>query len=369
MQNNVAPIIVRKEGVNDDFYKVIELYTDHGSWVEEGDLILCFETSKTAIDIEAPTKGYVFFDANENEEISIGQTIAVIAEEETFSYNDWFRFVNKPKEIKKDTQDKTIKISKPAQKLIDQHTIDIAVFKGLSMITRADVEDYIHSLHSPSTVDDIQLDKGSVLIFGGGGHAKVCIEIIKQTKTHTMIGVVDDNIPLNTPVLDIPVIGNLLTVDQLAQKGLQNIILGIGGVLRKGMRKKIFLSLKEKGLYVPNIIHPSASVEPSVQLGEGNQIMQGAIIGSNVTVGNNCIINSGSIISHDTVIGDNVHIAPGAIIAGGVTIKEDSIIGMGATIFLGLTIGKNVVIQNGTHIFTDIEDHSHIKKDITGLDE
>jgi len=49
MQNNVAPIIVNKEGVNDDFYKVIELYTDHGSWVEEGDLILCFETSLVSV--------------------------------------------------------------------------------------------------------------------------------------------------------------------------------------------------------------------------------------------------------------------------------------------------------------------------------
>ena len=363
MQNSIAPIVVKKEGVSDDFYKVIELYTDHGSWVEEGDLILCFETSKTAIDIEAPTNGYVFFDANEDEEITIGQTIAVIAEEKSFSYDDWFRFVNKPKEVKTNIKNSTLKISKPAQRLIDEHGIDTSVFKDATMVTRADVEDYINSLQSVSTIKDIHIDNGSVLIFGGGGHAKVCIDIIKQTKTHTMIGVVDDNIPLHTPVLDVPVIGNLLTIDQLITKGLKNVILGIGGVLSKGIRKKIFLSLKDKDLYVPNIIHPSASVEPSVTLGEGNQIMQGAIIGSNVKIGNNCIINSGSIISHDTVIGDNVHIAPGAIIAGGVTIKEDSIIGMGATIFLGLTIGKNVVIQNGTNVFTDISDNSHIQKD------
>ncbi len=365
MQNNIAPIIVKKEGVSDDFYKIIELYAHNGSWVEEGDLILCFETSKTAIDIEAPTKGYVFFDANENEEISIGQTIAVITEEKTFSSGDWFRFVNKPKEEKKNPKNTTIKISKPAQRLIDQHAIDIAVFKEASIVTRADVENYLNNAETLNPIDDITLDKGSVLIFGGGGHANVCIDILKQTKTHKMIGVVDDNIPLHTSILDIPIIGNLIAVDQLITKGLQNVILGIGAVLSKGSRKKIFLSLKEKGLYIPNIIHPSASVEPSVELGEGNQIMQGAIIGSNVKIGNNCIINSGSIISHDTIIGDNVHIAPGAIIAGGVVIKEDTIIGMGATIFLGLTIGKNVVIQNGTHIFTDIEDHNHIKRDMT----
>lgn len=364
MQNNIAPIIVKKEGVSDDFYKIIELYASNGSWVEEGDLILCFETSKTAIDITAPTTGYVFFDANENEEISIGQTIAVITKEKTFSSKDWFRSVNKPKEEKKNPKEATIKISKPAQRLIDKHTIDITVFKEASMITRSDVETYLNNTNTLNKIDDLIIDKGSVLIFGGGGHANVCVDILKQTKTHKMIGVVDDNIPLHTSILDIPVIGKLITVDQLVTKGLQNVIIGIGAVLSKEGRKNIFLALKEKGLYVPNIIHPSASVEPSIELGEGNQIMQGAIIGSNVKIGNNCIINSGSIISHDTIIGDNVHIAPGAIIAGGVVIKEDTIIGMGATIFLGLTIGKNVVIQNGNHIFTDIDDNSHIKTDM-----
>lgn len=362
MQNSIAPIIVKKEGVSDDNYKVLELYKEQGTWVEEGDLILCFETSKTVIDIEAPTSGYIFFDANENEEITIGQTIAVITEEKTFSSNDWFQFTNKPKEEKKDIENNTLKISKPAQRLIDEHAIDIAVFKETSMITRADVENYLSSIQPIIIVNNSILDQRSVVIFGGGGHARVCIEILKQTKTHEIIGLIDDNIPLNTIVFDIPVIGTLATMDALVAKGLQNVVLGIGGILSKGSRKKIFNSLKESGLNIPNIIHPSASVEPSVKLGEGNQIMQGAIVGSNVKIGNNCIINSGSIISHDSIIGDNVHIAPGAIIAGGVTIKDNGLIGMGATIFLGLTIGKNVVIQNGVHIFTDIEDQSHIKQ-------
>lgn len=364
MQSNLAPIVVKKEGVSDDFYKIIELYTHNGSWVEEGDLILCFETSKTAIDIEAPVGGYVFFDTNENEEISIGQTIAVISDEEQFSYNDWFRFVNETTTKNNVVEDITVKISKPAQRLINQNNIDVSVFNGALMITREDVEKHLSSVQASKQLDSISIDDSSVLIFGGGGHAKMCIDVLKQTRTHNIIGIVDDNLPVETEVLDIPVIGNIFAIDELVEKGLQYVVLGVGGVLNKGIRKKIFLSLKESGLKVPNIIHPSASIEPSVELGEGNQIMQGAIIGSNVKIGNNCIINSGSIISHDTVIGDNVHIAPGAIIAGGVVIKEDTIVGMGSTIFLGVTIGKNVIIQNGINIFNDIADNKHIKKDI-----
>lgn len=363
MVDNVAPIVVQKEGVSDDYYKVIELYAQNGSWVEEGELVLCFETSKTAIDIESPAKGYVFFDTNEDDEITIGQTIAVIANEKGFSYRDWFDSVNGTQE--KDRKEvTTVKISKAAQRLLDETEINISAFKDKQMITREDVENHILSLQEITNInDELIIDKNSVVIFGGGGHSKTCIDIIKQTRSHSIVGIVDDHMPAQSKVLDIPVIGNINTIELLIKKGLQHAVLGVGGVLNKGIRKKIYSSLKKMDLHIPNIIHPSSSVESSVRLGEGNQIMQGAILGSNVQIGNNCIINSGSIISHDTVIGNNVHIAPGAIIAGGVVIKDNTIIGMGCTIFLGLTIGENVVIQNGVNIFQNIRDNEIIKND------
>ena len=362
MQNNLSPIVVQKEGVNDDSYKIIELYTHSGSWVKEGDLILCFETSKTAIDIESPVDGYIYFDAREDDEVIIGQTIAVVTEEKDFSYQDWFNFINASKKEKQDAPNSTIKISKPAQRLIDENNIDLSIFKDALMITKEDVENHIRSLQDMTKLEDLIIDDNSVLIFGAGGHAKMCIDIIKQTQTHSIIGIVDDNVAVSTSVFDVPVLGKRHTIDTLIEKGLKNIILGIGGVLTKGLRKKIFISIKKSKLHIPTIIHPTASVEPSVVLGEGNQIMQGAIVGSHVTIGNNCIINSGSIISHDTIIGNNVHIAPGAIIGGGVTIEDDTTIGMGCTIFLGLTIGKDVIIQNGVNVFKNIPNNSIIKK-------
>lgn len=363
MENNIAPIVVKKEGVSDDFYKVLERYKSDGDWVDEGDLLLCFETSKIAIDVEAPMRGYVFYDAVVDDEIKIGQTIAVITQEKTFSSQEWFQFVNKSNNTKIKKEETTIKVSKPAQKLIDQYAIDSAVFKDISIITRADVEHYINNTIPANAFENMTLDKESVVIYGGGGHAQVCIDLLKQTKSHKVIGALDDNIPLNTHILNIPIIGNLMSIDKLVEKGLRHVILGIGAVLNNAVRKEKFSTLKKKGLYVPNLIHPSASVELSADIGEGNQIMQGAIIGSNVKIGDNCIINSGTIISHDCIIGDNVHIAPGAVIAGGVTIKNDTVIGMGTTIFLGLTIGKNVIIHNGAHIFRDIEDHCIVKGD------
>ncbi|MFK8059078.1 MAG: NeuD/PglB/VioB family sugar acetyltransferase [Polaribacter sp.] len=363
MENNLVPIIIKKEGVSDDSYKIIDLYSEHGTWVKCGDIILCIETSKIAIDIESPADGYLFLDVQQNQEVKIGQTIAVVSEEENFGYKNWFGTIDTSNKFTDKNEDVTIKISKPAQKIIDQNNIDIAVFNNSKMITKEDVENYLLRIQETNDLDTLSVNKDSLLIFGGGGHAKMCIDIVKQTKEYDIIGIVDDNIAVQTEVLDIPVIGNVNIIDKLIKKGLKQIVLGIGGVLTKGLRKKIFNSLKEKGLKIPNIIHTSALIEPSAFLGNGNQIMQGVIMGSNVKIGNNCIINSGSIISHDTIIGDNVHIAPGAIIGGGVVIKNDTIIGMGCTIFLGLTIGENVIIQNGLNIFKNVQDNSYLKKD------
>lgn len=360
--NNLFPIIMTKEGVSDDFYLINELYKTNASAVKKGDLILCFETSKIAIDMESPTDGYIFFDIKKNDKVQIGQTIAVVSKEKDFSYKNWFQVDNKPKTEIKKTRNSNIKISKPAQKLIHKNQIDIAVFKNLSLITTSDVENYLLNLSETNTILEIPpVNKTSVVIFGAGGHAKMCIDIVKQTKDYKIIGIVDDSLAPQTKIFDIPVLGKPEILNKLIATGLQNVILGIGGVLSKGIRIKKFNYIKELALNIPTIIHPSASLEPSVFLGEGNQIMQGAILGSNVKIGNNCIINSGSIISHDTIIGNNVHIAPGAIIGGGVTIKDNTIIGMGCTIFLGLTIGKNVTIQNGIHIFNNVIDNKNIQ--------
>jgi len=361
MNKNIVQIIVGKEGVSDDSYLVTDINFKDGTYVENGQFIIGIETSKTAIDIEAPSSGYIFFNIHKGDMVSVGQLIAIISETNTYDAK-WFKSTTDKKIYSgcPNNNNMGLNISKSAQRLIDENNIDVSVFKGKSFVTKEDVENFLISQKQPS-LSSISINEKSLFVLGGGGHAKMCIEILKQTGLFEIVGIVDSVLPINSSVLSIPVLGRDTIIDDLMKKGLKNAILGIGAVLNHSVRKKLFLSLKEKNLFIPNIIHPSASIEPSVQLGEGNQIMQGAIIGSDVKIGNNCIINSGSIISHDSIIGDNVHIAPGAIIAGNVVINNDTVIGMGVTVFLGLKIGKSVVVNNGINVFDDIPDNVIVK--------
>ena len=58
--------------------------------------------------------------------------------------------------------------------------------------------------------------------------------------------------------------------------------------------------------------HPSAIVDPSVQLGERVSIQPLAVIEAGAKIGDGTIIGAGSYVGHETVIGSACHIYPHA---------------------------------------------------------
>jgi len=81
--------------------------------------------------------------------------------------------------------------------------------------------------------------------------------------------------------------------------------------------------------------HPSAIVDPSVQLGERVSIQPLAVIEAGVKIGDDTIIGAGSYVGHETVIGSACHIYPH------VTIRERSRIGSRVIIHSGVVIGAD----------------------------
>ena len=82
-------------------------------------------------------------------------------------------------------------------------------------------------------------------------------------------------------------------------------------------------------------IHPSAIVDPSVQLGERVSIQPLAVIEAGAKIGDDTIIGAGSYVGHGTIIGSACHIYPH------VTIRERSRIGSRVIIHSGAVIGAD----------------------------
>lgn len=184
-----------------------------------------------------------------------------------------------------------------------------------------------------------------VYILGAGGHAKVIIEIA-ELLDHKIAGVFDQNEEVKT-ILDYQVSHDF---ELLSKK--QNIFFALGN---NQNRKKS--SEKFQSNYF-NLIHPSAIITKSIDLGKGNAIMAGVVINSSVKIGDFCILNTSASIDHDCEINDYVHISPKAALAGNVIVKEGAQIGISACVKQNITVGKWAIVGAGAVVVKDVPDYA-----------
>lgn len=194
----------------------------------------------------------------------------------------------------------------------------------------------------------------AILIYGGGGHGKAVIDLVRILPQYKLAGVIDDNLPLGTLVLGVPVLGGVWALREQRASGILYAVNAIGGIGNITIRVGVFEHLSQAGFSFPTLVHPTAFVEPSAQLAPGVQIFPHAYLGSAACLGFGVILNTGVIISHDCTIGDYTNISPGSILAGEVEIGERCLIGMGVTINNRVKVGSGARIGNGATVKRDV---------------
>jgi sugar O-acyltransferase (sialic acid O-acetyltransferase NeuD family) len=371
MGAEATPIIVGKEIVSDDHYIVRDLFFKDGDPVNKGDVVGTFETSKGVIDVAAPAAGYVFYRVTADEEVAVGAVFAAIFPSPHCEEGCFERFQREArnagvKELAGSGRTPEIRVSNAARQLAQQHGVELSVFQGKSLVRAADVLEYLQGSAPEGKVQgeapsQIAGPGNRIILHGGGGHAKMCIDILRQTRSFQIAGIVDSGLRRGSQTMGVPVLGGDELFEELFQRGIWFAVVGFGALHNPVLREESYRRFKEIGFVLPNLIHPAAALEPSVRLGEGNQVMAGAIVGSDVRVGNNCILNSGSVVSHDCQLSDNVHLTPGALLAGGVHVGRNTIIGMGASVYLGVRIGDHVVVHNGARVLADVPDGAVVR--------
>ena len=201
-----------------------------------------------------------------------------------------------------------------------------------------------------------------IILLGGGGHAKVLIDLINTSGQFEISGILDTQLEIGTKVLNVPVLGDDDLLSGLYSKGIKNVCIAIGSVKDNVRRRILFDKVKQMGLLVPYLLHPQAIiVSKNVHFSEGVQIMAGVNVQTDSLFKENTIINTGAIIEHDCSIGSHVHICPGAVISGGCTVGDGAFIGAGATIMQEINIGKCVTVAAGAVVVKDVPDRSMVK--------
>jgi UDP-2-acetamido-3-amino-2,3-dideoxy-glucuronate N-acetyltransferase len=78
-------------------------------------------------------------------------------------------------------------------------------------------------------------------------------------------------------------------------------------------------------------IHPTATIDPSAEIGDGTMIWVNAQVRENAKIGNNCVISKDVYVDCNVVIGNNCKIQNSVSIFDGVTIQSKVFVGPNAS--------------------------------------
>ena len=191
-----------------------------------------------------------------------------------------------------------------------------------------------------------------VIVLGAGGHARVLVDALLLDSVQ-ILGMTDVN-PQSQPFLGVPFLGNDTVVEQHSPNDIL-LVNGIGSVSQPYLRQRIFQKFKSMGFCFRDVIHHSSVIAGDVKLGEGVQVMAGAVVQCGGEIGDNTIINTCASIDHDCQIGPHIHLGPGVALSGNVCIEELSHIGTGTKIIQSVRIGARSLIKAGTVVTSNIE--------------
>lgn len=186
-----------------------------------------------------------------------------------------------------------------------------------------------------------------VIVLGAGGHARVVIAALRRAG-HQPLGLITPA-PLAAPVAGLDRLGG----DDLLARPEPEILLA-AGIGDGAIRRRLFEQARTRGWRFVTLVDPAAVITERVELGEGAQVIAGAVLQPDCRVGMDSIINSRAVIEHDSVIGAHAHIAPGAVLAGAVTIGDGAMVGAGATVRPGLVIGAGAVVGLGAAVIAAV---------------
>jgi sugar O-acyltransferase (sialic acid O-acetyltransferase NeuD family) len=348
-----VPILIPLLNPNEPEAALAALHVQPGQRVTPGDLLCTLETTKSAADLHAEGEGYIAgLQAAPGQLLRAGEVLCYLA-----PTPNWQPPAPARAESAVPATPAGMRITQPALLLAQRHSLNLNSLPSGVLVT----EKMVQELLARPTEPESPLDPAAIIVYGGGGHGKTLIDLLRALGRENIRGVVDDGIPRGEHILGVPVLGGAKILPFLRKQGIGRAVNAVGGIGNLAVRIQVFQALKQAGFECPAVVHPSAWVEPSASLAEGVQVFPHAYVGSAAQVGFGAIVNTGAIVSHDCAVGEHANLSPGAILAGEVQVGAETLVGMGVTINLRVKIGRGARIGNSATIKSDLPNGSIVR--------
>ncbi len=197
-----------------------------------------------------------------------------------------------------------------------------------------------------------------LILIGGGGHCKSCIDVIQAEDRFDIAGIVESagyQLPvIGYQLLGYPVIGTDDDLEKLIPK-YRNALITVGQIQHPGIRMKLFTRIVELGGQFPVIISPNAYVSKTAMIGAGTIVMHHAVVNTEAVIGMNCILNTGALAEHESSVGDHCHISTYAILNGQCHVGNRTFIGSRAVLSNNIEVADDIVVSAGSVVLRSLE--------------
>ena len=187
----------------------------------------------------------------------------------------------------------------------------------------------------------------TLILVGGGGHAKVVLDALLCNDAFRGEITLRDDDPAREGT---SILGYVIATPAVPDRvGGFHVAIGNNGV-----RARLSASCRSIGGLPLRIVHSRAVVAASAEVADGCFVAAGALIAADAKVEEGTIVNHGAIVDHDCRVGRFSHIGPNATLGGGVAVGSSVLIGAGATVLPGICIGDDVTVGAGAVVLSNV---------------
>lgn len=194
-----------------------------------------------------------------------------------------------------------------------------------------------------------------LVLVGAGGLAREAAATLRavndQHPVYELVGIVDDDDRLHgRTVAGTSVLGPPELLERLDVQVLLCVASSTNPRGRLALAERLRLDPER----FATVIHPSAVVSHTCEIGPGALLLAGVVATSEVHIGTHVVAMPGTVFTHDDTIASGATFASGVRLAGAVSVGEAAYLGAGALVRENVRIGPGAVVGMGAVVLRDV---------------
>jgi sugar O-acyltransferase (sialic acid O-acetyltransferase NeuD family) len=167
-----------------------------------------------------------------------------------------------------------------------------------------------------------------------------------------LLGFLDDDPAKHGSVIGgVTVLGGVATLDEFPYAA---VVLCLGRPDNYSSRRLLTERLCLQPDRYATIIHPTASIGATCDVGAGSVVLAHVDLTADVVVGQHVVVMPQVVLTHDVRVDDWATIASGVLVGGSCQIGRGAYVGAGACLREGITIGESALIGMGSVVTRDV---------------